>query len=69
MRQRSSNSLQFHARIFSKNITEKFPGADGGVTSPRDNPVKDFLISAEEKFAPFKQESNKFSSILSNSMG
>ena len=64
MRQRSSNSLQFHARIFPKDITEKFPGADGGVTSPRDNPVKDFLVSAEEKFAPFKQENNNFSSIL-----
>ncbi|MGB3532510.1 MAG: hypothetical protein WBA13_03225 [Microcoleaceae cyanobacterium] len=64
IRQRSENSLQFHARIFPKNVAEKFPGADGGVTSPRDNPVKDFLVSAEEKFAPFKQENNNFSSIL-----
>ncbi|WP_413176490.1 hypothetical protein [Anabaena azotica] len=64
IRQRSSNFLQFPARIFSKEIIEKLPGAEMGVTFPRDNPVKDFLISAEKKFAPFKKENENFSSIL-----
>lgn len=64
IRQRSSNSLQFPARVLPKDIIEKFPGAEGGVTFPRDNPVKDFLISAEKKFAPFKQENDNFWSIL-----
>ncbi|NJM73101.1 MAG: hypothetical protein HC862_24815 [Scytonema sp. RU_4_4] len=64
IRQRSSNSLQFPARVLPKHIIEIFPGADGGVTFPRDNPVKDFLISADKKFAPFKQENENFSSIL-----
>ncbi len=35
IRQRSSNSLQFPARVLPKDIIERFPGADGGVTFPR----------------------------------
>lgn len=64
IRQRSSNFLQVPARVLPKHIIENFPGADEGVTFPRDNPIKDFLISAEKKFAPFKQEDDNFFSIL-----
>jgi hypothetical protein len=64
IRLRSSNALQFPARVFPKHIIEKFSGASEGVTFPRDNPIKDFLISAEGKFAPFKKENENFSSIL-----
>ncbi|WP_169703546.1 hypothetical protein [Candidatus Kuenenia stuttgartiensis] len=31
---------------------------------PRDNPLKDFLISAESKFRPFKEENPEFSGVL-----
>jgi len=34
------------------------------VTLPRDNPVKDFLISANEKFAEFKKSDPRFIGIL-----
>lgn len=33
----------------------------GKATLPRDNPVKDFLISADEKFRNFKREGNFYS--------
>lgn len=36
----------------------------GAVTLPRDNPVKDFLISSDQKFAGFRQESEEFRSVL-----
>lgn len=64
IRQRSSNALQFPARVLPKHSIENFPGAGGGVTFPRDNPIKDFLISAEGKFEPFKKENKNFFSIL-----
>lgn len=35
-----------------------------GITLPRDNPIKDFLLSAEGKFAPFKRENKNFYSLL-----
>lgn len=34
------------------------------LTFPRDNPLKDFLISADEKFAPFKRKYENYISIL-----
>lgn len=63
IRQRSSNSVQFPARA-DKLFVENFPGSEGGVTLPGDNPIKDFLISAEKKFVHFKQENKNFSSVL-----
>jgi hypothetical protein len=32
----------------------ELPNVERGVTLPRDNPVKDFLVSAESKFSPFR---------------
>lgn len=39
--------------MFERDILDRLAG-EGGLTLPRDNPVKDFLIDAEAKFAPFK---------------
>jgi hypothetical protein len=54
-RARTMNPLQLPGRVF-REAAERLTGAAGGgnVTLPRDNPVKDFLISSEAKFAPFK---------------
>ncbi|TRT90467.1 MAG: hypothetical protein EWV82_00095 [Microcystis aeruginosa Ma_AC_P_19900807_S299] len=64
LRERFTNPTQVPARVFSKELIKKLPGADIGVTTPRDNPIKDFLISAEGKFFPFKQENKNFFSVL-----
>jgi hypothetical protein len=40
----------------------KNPGED--LTLPRDNPVKDFLLSADAKFAAFKKKADNFIGIL-----
>lgn len=37
---------------------------EGGVTLPRDNPIKDFLISADAKFAGFRDAYEDFRSVL-----
>ncbi|HCC55336.1 MAG TPA: hypothetical protein DEQ20_10525 [Desulfobulbaceae bacterium] len=61
---RSTNPTQISARIFTEQQIEELPDASEGVTYPRDNPVKDFLISAEEKFKPFNEEYTDFSGVL-----
>jgi hypothetical protein len=48
-RQRASNPWQVTARV-SREWTKDFE-----LTSPRDNPVKDFLVSAEAKFTIFER--------------
>jgi hypothetical protein len=50
---RSSNGAQLPARVISLKNANSLFGADN-ITLPRDNPVKDFLISADAKFRPFK---------------
>lgn len=52
-RQRAANDLQAPVRLFPREMLGQLAGA-GGLTLPRDNPVKDFLIDTEAKFAPFK---------------
>jgi hypothetical protein len=52
-RNRAKNNLQAPARMFERDILDRLAG-EGGLTLPRDNPVKDFLVDAEAKFAPFK---------------
>ena len=55
---RNENPIQLSAR--SQQILEVAKGMHKeNVTLPRDNPVKDFLISANEKFASFKEHSVK----------
>jgi hypothetical protein len=52
-RNRAENNLQAPARMFQREMLDRLAG-EGGLTLPRDNPVKDFLIDADAKFAPFK---------------
>lgn len=54
-RQRGENGMQAAARIVDREVLDRLAG-EGGVTLPRDNPVKDFLIDSEAKFAPFKAQ-------------
>lgn len=58
--QRSTNSIQLPAR---NTISEIYMGKEK-TTLPRDNPVKDFLISADEKFKGFKMQDPNFCGIL-----
>ncbi|WP_159064585.1 hypothetical protein [Streptomyces olivochromogenes] len=57
--QRASNGWQLNARtkVSAKSLGE-------AVTLPRDNPVKDFLISADKKFAGFRATDPDFRSLL-----
>ncbi|GJQ47847.1 hypothetical protein [Candidatus Kuenenia stuttgartiensis] len=59
-----SNPTQLSARNFTNDEIEQLPDAEKGITYPRDNPLKDFLISAESKFRPFKEENPEFSGVL-----
>lgn len=62
-RQREQNPHQVPARnLFSMDLIQTMEPE--GLTKPRDNPVKDFLLSADSKFEPFKQEIPNFNSIL-----
>ena len=63
-RQRGQLPAQLPAR---SDYLGEFAAAVGGkdqVLLPRDNPVKDFLSSADEKFAPFKAQHPNFSGAL-----
>ncbi|ALO91257.1 hypothetical protein SHL15_0041 [Streptomyces hygroscopicus subsp. limoneus] len=58
LKHRASNPWQLNAR------TGVSPASLGGaVTLPRDNPVKDFLVSADSKFAGFRRDPD-FRSVL-----
>ncbi|MES2898672.1 MAG: hypothetical protein V4723_03035 [Pseudomonadota bacterium] len=60
---RSENPNQFASRFASKDIIMEM--ADGRTaTLPRDNPVKDFLISANQKFAGFALNDPRFIGVL-----
>ena len=62
---RAENSLQGISRSLEKENLKRFAGSDKEVTLPRDNPVKDFLLSANLKFESFKKKDNQaFISIL-----
>lgn len=56
---RSSNEWQMNART---GLSATSLG--GAVTLPRDNPVKDFLISADKKFTGFRATDPDFRSVL-----
>ncbi|MFI9764986.1 hypothetical protein ACIHFB_44475 [Streptomyces sp. NPDC051963] len=57
--QRASNGWQLNARTAASEALR-----DKAVTFPRDNPVKDFLISADKKFAGFRATDPDFWSVL-----
>lgn len=56
---RSQSRWQLTART---NIDPMY--LEGGVVLPKDNPVKDFLVSASEKFKGFHSADPEFSSVL-----
>jgi hypothetical protein len=51
--QRSTRPLQGGGRILPPDRLAQMAGGRDQLTLPRDNPVKDFLISANDKFAAF----------------
>lgn len=62
--QRSSRDVQLPGRMPIAGQLIEQAGGKENVTIPRDNPVKDFLISADEKFSEFKKELDNFYGIL-----
>lgn len=60
---RSGNPVQFASRFAPRDIIEKMAGGQPS-TLPRDNPIKDFLISANEKFAGFVLNDPEFIGVL-----
>ena len=62
--QRGSRPLQGGGRIFPPDKLVEMAGGKDKVTLPRDNPVKDFLISADAKFAAFRSQDDGFFGLL-----
>lgn len=63
VKSRNTNSIQGVSRALPKDVLEKLAEGDA-ITLPRDNPVKDFLISAESKFAGHHEADPSFFGIL-----
>lgn len=61
---RSENPIQLPMRAPGLLDTAKKLHNPNGVTLPRDNPVKDFLISANDKFKEFKKHNSNFYGVL-----
>jgi hypothetical protein len=51
---RASQSFQLAARVMPAEQVAGLEASLGSITKPRDNPIKDFLRSANEKFEAFK---------------
>ncbi len=62
--QRSSKKIQIPGRTHFSEELIKNAGGKVSVTLPRDNPIKDFLISSNEKFEEFKKELDNFYGVL-----
>ena len=61
--ERSKNPIQFASRFAPREFIQEIAG-DTPATLPRDNTIKDFLISAEEKYAPFVSKNPDFIGLL-----
>ena len=61
---RARNPTQIASRFAPKEVIDAIVKPESGVTMPRDNPVKDYLISAEAKFEPFRRVDADFFGIL-----
>lgn len=61
---RSTNSTQLVGRVFTKEDLKNIVNGSDGVTLPRDNPMKDFLVSANGKFQAFKKDRKNYFGIL-----
>lgn len=62
--QRGANRTQIVARNFDRQTVMNLTDPDEQITMPRDNPVKDFLVSANDKFAAFKDGNDYFFGVL-----
>ncbi|MET4445948.1 hypothetical protein ABIB75_004230 [Bradyrhizobium sp. GM2.2] len=60
---RSQNGTQLPSRGIPLELAKTTAGEDG-LTLPRDNPVKDFLIDADAKFASFKSKADYTSTLI-----
>ena len=62
---RSDAGVQVAARAEGiRGIAEQIAGPEELIVYPRDNTVKDFLVSADEKFKPFKNNDQNVLSVL-----
>lgn len=61
---RYDNPAQISTRVPGLLESTKGIFGDKSVTYPRDNPIKDFLLSANDKFESFKKENKNFVSLL-----
>jgi len=64
IRERHKNETQLTSRALSHEDIAQLPNPDRGITYPRDNPVKDFLLSADSKFEGFKAEDPAYVGLL-----
>lgn len=63
LRDAGKNDIQLGARIGDLHVFDDL-ATSGRATRPLDNKIKDFLVSSEDKFFPFKKEDSNISSIL-----
>jgi hypothetical protein len=63
LREAANNDIQLGARIGKLEFFDQL-SSSGKVTRPLDNKVKDFLVSTESKFSPFKAIDPSISSLL-----
>jgi hypothetical protein len=62
---RAENPIQLTSRVPGLlQASKKIATGNENITLPRDNPIKDFLISADQKFESFKKNNSEFTSIL-----
>ena len=64
IRERASYATQLNSRALPRETVEKLPNSEEGVTLPRDNPSKDFLASANDKFDGFKKDNDEYIGLL-----
>ena len=64
IRTRSTRPAQMSTRVLEKDETAKLEDTLGPITLPRDNVVKDFLVSSEGKFEPFRRTNPDVRSIV-----
>jgi hypothetical protein len=61
---RSKNPTQIASRFAPMDVMDATAKPGSGITMPRDNPIKDYLLSAESKFEPFRRNDANFFGVL-----
>lgn len=64
MRIRAQNRLQYISRVTPRSAIDALRNDGMSITLPRDNPVKDFVISANGKFTSFKESNSNYIGLL-----